>query len=163
VEETRWLTAQEQTGWRLYLRFQKMMNERLTEELTRLPSDVNPYGADKADYEILALLSEAPDRQLRMSELADVVVSPRSRLTYRIDQLVQHGLVERIKCDTDKRGAFAHLTESGWEALLRLAPSHVGGVRKYLFDVLTPEELDVMTQFLHRVVAVLDPHYEVIT
>ena len=135
MKDVRWLSPAEQEAWRLFLRFYRTFSDRLD-------SDLAPYGFDQPDYEILALLSEAPDRQLRMSELANVVVSPRSRLTYQINQLVNRGLVERRKCDTDGRGAFACLTGEGLNEVQRLAPIHVGGVRRYLFDLLGPGDLE---------------------
>lgn len=138
-----WLNPEEQRSWRLYLQFQRMFAERLSAELAE-------HGVDFSDYEVLALLSEAPDRQLRMFELASVVVSAPSRLTYRIDQLVRRGLVERIACDTDRRGSFAHLTDDGLALVFAAAPIHVAGVRRYLFDLLAPGELAAMTAVLMR-------------
>lgn len=149
MEGVRWLSADEQEAWRLFLRFYRTFADRLNE-------DLSPFGFDQADYEILALLSEAPDRQLRMSELADVAVFPNSRLTYRITQLVQRGFVERIKCETDGRGSFAHLTPEGQETVERLAPVHVDGVRRYLFEQVTEPELGQFTAFLQHALRRLD-------
>lgn len=145
MTDVQWLSNHEQEAWRLFLRFYRLFSDRLDD-------DLRPYGFDEADYEILALLSEAPDRQLRMSDLAEIAVSPRSRLTYRITQLVQRGLVERIKCETDGRGSFAHLTEPGMETVRRLAPVHVEGVRRFLFDQLEDGELAVFTSHFRRAV-----------
>ncbi len=146
----RWLSEDEQEAWRLFLRFYRTFADRLNE-------DLSPFGFDQADYEILALLSEAPHRQLRMSELADVAVFPNSRLTYRITQLVQRGFVERIKCETDGRGSFAHLTSVGLDAVERLAPIHVDGVRRYMFDQVLEPELEQFTAFLRHALQRLDP------
>lgn len=143
-----WLSSHEQEAWRLFLRFYRLFTDRLDE-------DLRPHGFDEADYEIMALLSEAPDRQLRMSELAEIAVSPRSRLTYRITQLVQRGLVERIRCETDGRGSFAHLTDRGMEVVEQLAPFHVDGVRRYLFDQLEEGELTVFTSHFRRAIEAL--------
>jgi DNA-binding MarR family transcriptional regulator len=143
MPDIRWLSDDEQRAWRLFLRFQRTLADRLS-------ADLAPFGLGFADYEILALLSEAPDRQLRMTELAQVVVSPRSRLTYQIDQLVQRGFVERIKCDTDRRGYFAHLTDPGWDTVQILAPVHVSGVRRHLFAHLAPDDVTAMTTILGR-------------
>lgn len=146
----RWLSEDEQEAWRLFLRFYRRFADRLNE-------DLSPFGFDHADYEILALLSEAPDRQLRMSELADVAVFPNSRLTYRITQLVERGFVERIRCETDGRGSFAHLTPAGLEAVERLAPIHVDGVRRYMFDQVLEPELEQFTAFLRHALQRLNP------
>jgi DNA-binding MarR family transcriptional regulator len=138
-----WLNDDEQHAWRLFLQFQRTFADRLS-------ADMADHALDFSDYEVLALLSEAPDQQLRMFELATVVVSAPSRLTYRIDQLVRRGLVERIPCHTDRRGSFAHLTQVGLELVTAAAPIHVAGVRRYLFDLLAPDELAAMIGMLER-------------
>ena len=93
-----------------------------------------------ADYEILVRLSDVPERQLRMSELAQVTLSSRSRLSHQIDRMEKAGLIERHPCPDDRRGYFAVLTEHGWTTLVAAAPDHVASVRRNLVDVLTPEE-----------------------
>ena len=145
MPDTRWLSDNEQHAWRLFLQFQRTFDDRLSEDLA-------PFGLGFSDYEVLALLSEAPNRQLRMTELAQVVVSPRSRLTYQIDQLVHRGLVERIKCETDRRGYYARLTDLGWDTVRILAPVHVSGVRRHLFEHMTHEEVAAMATILGRAV-----------
>ncbi len=145
MPDTPWLSDDEQHAWRLFLRFQRTFADRLS-------GDLSPFGLGFADYEVLALLSEAPERQLRMTELAQDVVSPRSRLTYQIDQLVHRGLVERIKCETDRRGYYAHLTDLGWDTVRILAPVHVSGVRQHLFAHMTREEIATMAAILERAV-----------
>jgi DNA-binding MarR family transcriptional regulator len=93
-----------------------------------------------ADYEILVRLSEAPDRRLRMSELADNTLSSRSRLSHQVDRLEKAGWVAREACETDRRGANAVLTDHGFSVLESAAPTHVAGVREHLVDLLTPEQ-----------------------
>lgn len=149
VVNTEWLTEKEQHAWRLFLRFQRTFADRLSDELA-------VHGLDFADFEVLTLLSEAPDRQLRMTEIAKMIVSPRSRLTYQVDQLAVRGLVERIKCETDRRGFFAHLTEPGWQKVKAVAPVHVAGVRVHLFDLLTEAELASMHSILMRAMEKLE-------
>ncbi len=149
MHESRWLSDNEQHAWRLFLRFQRMFADRLSE-------DLSPFGLDFTDFEVLALLSEAPNRQLRMTELANVVVSPRSRLTYRINQLEHRDLVERIKCETDRRGYFAHLTDLGWDTVQSLAPIHVSGVRRHLFEHANADEVSVIAAVLERAIDRLD-------
>lgn len=146
----RWLTETEQHAWRVFLRFQRIFFDRLSD-------DLEAGGFDQGDYEIMALLSEAPGRQLRMSELAAIVVSPRSRLTYRIDALVRRGTIERIKCDTDRRGSFAHLTDEGLEVVRKLAPIQVDSVRQYLLDVISPEDLAVVVRVMTASLNAIDP------
>ena len=110
-----------------------------------------------ADYEILVHLSEAPNRRMRMSELADATKSSRSRLTHQIDRLEKAGWVERERCEDDRRGAFATMTTAGWEFLVDAAPRHVASVRARLVDVLTPDEFAEFGRLCGRIARHLDP------
>lgn len=92
-------------------------------------------------YSILAMLSEAPDRRLRMTELAEILKITRSRLTYGVTRLANDGLVRREGCRDDKRGQVAVLTDEGLATLERAAPGHVEQVRTAVFDRLTPEQV----------------------
>lgn len=91
-------------------------------------------------YVILVQLSEAPERSIRMSELANVLDWSQSRMSHAVDRLVKNGFVRREPCPTDRRGSFAILTDAGLEALQRAAPGHVQQVRHSVFDKLTPAE-----------------------
>jgi DNA-binding MarR family transcriptional regulator len=125
-----WLDAAEQRAWRTVLRHSVLLLDRLDAEL-RATHDIG-----LADYEILVQLAEAPDRALRMSELADLALVSRSRLTHRVDRLADAGLVERRPCPTDRRGINAVLSDAGARLLEQAAPTHVAGVRRYLIDPL---------------------------
>jgi DNA-binding MarR family transcriptional regulator len=92
-------------------------------------------------YELLVRLSEAPERRLRMSALADAAVSSRSRLSHAIAQLEQRGWVRREACPEDRRGQVAVLTDDGFAALAAAAPGHVEAVRELLIDRITPAQL----------------------
>jgi DNA-binding MarR family transcriptional regulator len=95
-----------------------------------------------AYYQILAMLSEAPDRTLRMSDLAEQTWSSRSRLSHAVDRLEQFGWVQRMSCPSDRRGAFAVLTDAGLAVLAEAAPGHVESVRRHLFDRLNPDQVE---------------------
>ena len=131
---TRWLNEDEQRSWRAWLSVSLLLQDRLNRELQA------QHGLTMADYEILVRLSEIPDRRMRMSDLADVTLSSRSRLSHQIDRMEKAGLVERQHCTDDRRGAFAVLTDLGWTTLVATAPDHVESVRTHLVDQLTPEE-----------------------
>ena len=131
---TRWLDEDEQRSWRAWLSVSLLLQDRLNRELQV------QHGLTMADYEILVRLSEIPERRMRMSELADVTLSSRSRLSHQIDRMEKAGLVERQHCTDDRRGAFAALTELGWTTLVATAPDHVESVRTHLVDQLTPQE-----------------------
>ena len=131
---TRWLTEEEQQSWRAWVAASLLLQDRLNRDLQE------QHGLTMADYEILVRLSESPDRRMRMSDLASTTLSSRSRLSHQVDRMVKAGLVERQACEADRRGAFAVLTDLGWETLVAAAPDHVESVRTHLLDPLTPEE-----------------------
>ena len=107
---TKWLSPREMRGWRAYAE----TNNHL---LAALEADLSPHGLTLGDYEVLIHLSEAPERSLRMSDLAGKLRLSPSGITRRIDGLVRSGLVERRQCPTDRRGSNAVLTEIGQEKL----------------------------------------------
>lgn len=133
---TRWLTEAEQRTWRAYLAATRLVFDQLDRELQRDSSMPHGY------YEILVRLSEAPERALRMSALADRSQSSRSRLSHAVARLEENGWVRRESCPDDKRGQVARLTDAGFDALAAAAPMHVEGVRKHVFDPLTPEQVE---------------------
>ncbi len=148
MAKTRWLTADEQRAWRAYLESTQLLFGRLEAELQEL-------GIPHSYYEILVRLSEAPERKLRMSQLAEHSLSSRSRLSHAVARLEEMGWVERLQCGTDKRGFEAHLTDEGFAALAAAAPTHVAGVRRHLFDQLTPEQVEQMREIGEAVASYL--------
>jgi DNA-binding MarR family transcriptional regulator len=135
MSSPRWLDPAEARAWRGYLAATRLLNAQLDRQLQRDSGIPHTY------YEILVRLSEAPARTLRMSELADAAESSRSRLSHAVARLEEAGWVRRQACPTDRRGAFAVLTDTGFEALAAAAPGHVEAVRRHLFDRLTPEQV----------------------
>lgn len=134
----RWLNDDELACWMAFLEMQKLLMETLDRELR------DGAGITLDDYDVLAQLSAAPDRRLRMSELAEAVIMPKSRLTYRIDQLVKRGCVARADCADDRRGLFAELTEGGIALLATAAPIHVTGVRTHFCDPIGDDSASEM-------------------
>jgi DNA-binding MarR family transcriptional regulator len=144
VTETRWLDATEMAAWRAFVSTTHLLERRIEEQLKSAAGLTHPQ------YEVLVWLAEAPGRQMRMSELARVVVASKSALTYQITQLEKAGLVQRTSCPSDERGVLAVITEAGLECLRRVAPGHVDVVRAYLIDQLTREELESMTTAMRK-------------
>ena len=144
--EPTWLDAREMRAWLAFWGAMRLVNDAIDRDL-RARS-----GLGHSEYQMLAMLSSAPDRRLRMSALADVVFVSRSRLTYQITQLEKSGLVRREERPSDKRGSFAVLTEKGMEVLRSAAPGHVACVRQVFFDALTPEQVAVLGDALTAVV-----------
>lgn len=130
----RWLTQGEQESWRAWIEASLLLTDRLSRDIQA------QHGLTFADYEILVWLSEAPERRLRMSELARRALSSRSRLSHQIDRMERAGLVTREVCAEDRRGSFAVLTDAGWRTIVEAAPDHVASVRANLVDILSPEE-----------------------
>ncbi len=136
--EVRWLDAAEQTAWRAWLYSSLLLQDRLDRELTR------GAGIPHAYYEILVQLSEAPERRMRMSQLADRCLSSRSRLSHAVSRLEERGWIRRQVCAEDGRGQLAVLTDEGFAALAAAAPVHVESVRRHLFDQLSPAQVEAM-------------------
>ena len=132
---TRWLDEEQQRSWRAFLAAVEHLQSALD---AQLQADA---GMPHAYYELLVHLSEAPDRRLRMSALAQAVGSSRSRLSHAVGQLEARGWVRREPCPGDRRGALAVLTDEGFAALEAAAPGHVQAVRELLVDRLAPDQL----------------------
>ena len=147
---TRWLDPDEQHTWRAFLTASRALMETLDRELQR------DAGMPHAYYEILVRLSEAPERQLRMSDLADATGSSRSRLSHAVGRLEEAGWVRRQNCPTDRRGQIAVLTEQGFAALTAAAPGHVEGVRRHLFDPLSPAQVDQLRRISEALIGQFD-------
>lgn len=132
---TRWLTPEEQRAWRAYIAAASLVEDALDRQLQQEAGMPHLY------YSILATLSEAPERRLRMTDLAEGLKITRSRLTYGVTRLEKDGLVRREDCRWDKRGSIAALTDEGYRVLAQAAPGHVETVRTLLFDRLDPEQV----------------------
>lgn len=133
---TRWLSPDEQRAWRAYLESTKVLFDALDRQLQR------EAGLPHAYYEVLVRLSEADDRSMRMSELADSTLSSRSRLSHAVARLEERGWVVRTQSEKDRRGQIATLTDTGFDVLAAAAPGHVAAVRRYVVDALTAEQRD---------------------
>lgn len=147
---TRWLSADEQGTWRAYLTATRLLAAALERDLQR-------SGVTFAYYDLLVRLSEAPGRRLRMSDLADAADSSRSRLSHAVARLEDLGWVTREACPDDRRGAYARLTDAGYEALAAAAPAHVGSVRTHLFDQLDADDLAHLRTICDKVTEHLRP------
>jgi DNA-binding MarR family transcriptional regulator len=136
MDEPRWLDDREKAAWVGFLAAANLVNRRLEQQLKE------EAGLSHTQYEVLVQLSAAPGRSLRMTELAERLVTSKSGLTYQVTQLERAGLVARRSCPSDVRGVIAEITDRGLELLRAAAPGHVAAVRAALIDVLTPEQLD---------------------
>jgi DNA-binding MarR family transcriptional regulator len=129
------LSAEQLEAWRTFLRAHSGVIRRLEADL------VAEHGLPLASYDVLVQLVEAPDRRLRMTELADRVLLSRSGLTRLVDRLEREGLVRREACASDARGLFAVLTDTGYARLRTSSRTHLRGIDEYVVGRLTPQEL----------------------
>ncbi|HEY6798786.1 MAG TPA: MarR family transcriptional regulator [Kineosporiaceae bacterium] len=141
----RWLTPQEQQVWRDYLDVMRRLMERLNRQL------VGEAGMTLPEYEVLVQLSESPHRRLRMSELAELVVNSRSRLTHTVTRLEERGFVAREDCLQDRRGILCVLLDAGYAALEAAAPGHVAAVRSCVFDPLDVADVAALGVAMRKV------------
>lgn len=140
------LSEAESSAWRHLL----LAHGRL---LSRLDADlVSECDMSLAEYEVLDHLAEADDHRLRMNDLADRARLSPSGLTRRFDALVRRGWVSRERCDDDRRGVFARLTDEGLVRVEAARPVHLEGVRRYFFDLLDPEHVTCLDEVMTTVV-----------
>ncbi|GAB4192667.1 MAG: MarR family transcriptional regulator [Coleofasciculaceae cyanobacterium] len=135
------------TVWRLFLTTHAILVERVEQDLANagLPS--------LAWYDVLWALEEAPDRRLRLHELADAIVLRRSNLTRLVDRLEAAGLVCRKSCPSDRRGAFAEITEAGLAMRKQMWSVYAPSIAQYFAIHLSDIEVDVLTKVLERLLA----------
>ncbi|WP_010148174.1 MarR family winged helix-turn-helix transcriptional regulator [Serinicoccus profundi] len=141
----RWLDDEEQRAWRAILRASHLMTLIMEEAL-------DEFGVSLGEYELMSMVSEAPGWQMRMAELAHLVVQSRSRVSHTATRLEKRGWVERVRAPQDRRGVVLVLTAAGQEQLVKLAPVHVESVRAALIDHVTREELVAQGEVMRRVV-----------
>ena len=130
-------------AWRSYI----IASRRL---LDALDADLEGHDLSMADYEVLAQLSDAPDRKMRMSELAELAMVSKSRLSHRMKGMEKAGWVRREECESDRRGSYAVMTDQGWKAIVKAAPSHVASVRNRLMDHLTVKDQEDLAKIFNR-------------
>lgn len=145
METTRWLDDLEQRAWRSLLAAHRRLLQRLDAELQ------SSQDLSVADYGVLVELDEAEGGHMRMSELADRLLLSPSGLTRRLDTLVGSGLVERVRCPTDRRGSYAVLTDAGRARLRAAAPDHVAQVRRHFVERLSRTQLAQLADALESV------------
>lgn len=150
MEQVRWLDEREERAWRA-LQFMQM---RLDGELARqLATD---SGLSYPDYVVLVALTDRPDGRMRLFELADVLGWEKSRLSHHVARMTGRGLVDKERCDTDRRGAFVVVTKQGRKEIEGAAPGHVAAVRRLFLDHLSPAQLDAVAEAAETVLAALD-------
>jgi DNA-binding MarR family transcriptional regulator len=150
-QEPRWLDAEESQAWRA-----------LAKTLVRLPTALDAQlrrdaGISHFNYQVLALLSEAPDRTLRMSALATLAGGSLPRLSQVVARLEQRGWMRRTPDPADGRYTLATLTDQGRAKVTEAAPGHVEEVRRLVFDPLTKTQSRQLREIGRRIMRAMDP------
>jgi len=149
-QAVKWLTDAEVDSWLSVVRLMTWLPWSIDQQLRR---DAN---LGMVEYQVMARLSQCPERTLRMSSLADLANSSLSRLSHLVKRLEERGLVRREPDPADGRFTIAILTDKGFQALAKAAPAHVAHVRSLVVDVLSPEQLRRMGLAADRIMSHID-------
>jgi DNA-binding MarR family transcriptional regulator len=148
---TRWLTEEERVAWVRLAAVLELLPGVLDTQLRR-DSDLTHF-----EYFVLAMLSEAPARTLRMTALATRTNATLPRLSHVVRRLEDRGLVRRFPCPEDGRATNAQLTEAGWDKIVAAAPGHVANVRQQVIDALDAEQVRQLAGITEAILGRIDP------
>jgi DNA-binding MarR family transcriptional regulator len=144
-------TAAEEAAWVQLVAVVEFLPGALDSQLRR-DADLTYF-----EYYVLTMLSEAPERTLRMTALAQRTNATLPRLSHVVRRLEERGLVERSPCPDDGRATNARLTSAGWATVVATAPGHVATVRRHVFDALSPQQVAQLTTITRALLTRLDP------
>lgn len=147
---TNWLDDAELAAWVRLAAVIELLPGALDSQLRR-DAELTHF-----EYFVLAMLSEAPQRTLRMTTLARQTYATLPRLSHVVRRLEERGLVERFPCPADARATNARLTPSGWTKVVDTAPGHVATVREHVIDALTPDQVHQLAGIADAILATLD-------
>ncbi|MFT7648516.1 MAG: DNA-binding MarR family transcriptional regulator [Candidatus Poriferisodalaceae bacterium] len=150
---TRWLTTSQQQAWRA-------LNVITNRGLPQLEVTFRDNDMLRVEYGILVALSEAPDSEMSLSELADHANTSQSRLSHRLRGLIDQGEVSSRACESDRRVTYAQLTKAGRNKLEAVAPQHAEDVLQLLFDHLNTDQTEGLADALSTIAATLCSHDE---
>ena len=148
---TRWLTDDERVAWVRLAAVVELLPNVLDSQLRR-DADLSHF-----EYFVLAMLSEAPERTLRMTSLASRTSATLPRLSHVVRRLEDRGLVRRFPCPEDGRATNAQLTEAGWDKIVAAAPGHVANVRQQVIDALDADQVRQLTDITEAILGRIDP------
>jgi DNA-binding MarR family transcriptional regulator len=144
------LTERQAAAWSSYQRMRTQLSGRIGRELVR------EVGLSEADYEILAAIIESPDGSIRSLALRCGLDWEKSRLSHQLRRMTERGLVVRDECVEDNRGFIVRASEAGLAAARAAQRHHEQAVRRYVADVLSPEQLDLLGTIAEIVLTKLD-------
>ena len=148
---TRWLTDEERVAWVRLAALVELLPGVLDTQLRR-DADLSHF-----EYFVLAMLSEAPDRTLRMTSLAARTNATLPRLSHVVRRLEDRGLIRRFPCPEDGRATNAQLTEAGWSTVVAAAPGHVANVRRQVIDALNADQVTQLAEITEAILSRIDP------
>jgi DNA-binding MarR family transcriptional regulator len=146
----KWLTGAELASWLSVVRLMTWLPWSIDQQLQR------DSKLRMVEYQVLAMLSESPERTMRMSSLAEVTNASLSRLSHLVERLERRGFVRREPDPTDGRFTNAILSEKGFQVLAEAAPGHLAHVRSLVVDVLSPEQLRRLGRDADRIMSHID-------
>ena len=150
--DTKWLSDAERATWVRLAAIVELLPGALDTQLR------NDASLTHFEYFTLAMLSEAPDRTLRMTALSRLTNATLPRLSHVMKRLENRGFVERFPCAEDRRATNARLTEGGWDMVVAAAPGHVSTVRRLVFDPLTSRQVQQLQDIGDALLSTLDPN-----
>ena len=149
--ENRWLTDDERVAWVRLAAVVELLPGVLDSQLRR-DADLSHF-----EYFVLAMLSEAPGRTLRMTSLAARTNATLPRLSHVVRRLEDRGLVRRFPCPEDGRATNAQLTDAGWTTVQAAAPGHVANVRQQVIDALDADQVKQLSAITEAILGRIDP------
>jgi DNA-binding MarR family transcriptional regulator len=151
MSEDVWLSDEQQRAWVKFIAVVELLPGVLDSQLQR-DAEVTHF-----EYFALAMLSEAPNRVFRMTELASATNATLPRLSHVVSRLEKRGYIERTPCPDDRRATNARLTDAGWEKVVATAPGHVGTVRENVIDPLNAQDIADLNRIMGKMLVKLDP------
>ena len=149
--DANWLDDQEISAWLRLMAVVELLPGVLDAQLRR------DAALSHFDYQVLAMLSEAPERTLRMTALASLTNATLPRLSHVVGRLEGRGLVERRPCAEDRRATNASLTAAGWSKVVETAPGHVATVRHHVIDALDHAQVRQLRDICESILERIDP------
>jgi DNA-binding MarR family transcriptional regulator len=151
MSEDVWLSDEQQRAWVKFIAVVELLPGVLDSQLQR-DADVTHF-----EYFALAMLSEAPNRTFRMTELASKTNATLPRLSHVVSRLEKRGYIERTPSPDDRRATNAQLTDAGWQKVVGTAPGHVNTVRENVIDPLDAEDIANLNRIMGKMLVKLDP------
>jgi DNA-binding MarR family transcriptional regulator len=147
MSEVRWLNEKEERAWRSLQLMQMRLNAQLARDLAARSS------LSYQDYMVLVALTAQPEGRMRLFELGHQLGWEKSRLSHQVTRMADRGLVEKIKCPSDLRGAVVGVSTHGRDEISAAAPGHLEAVRRLFVDLLAAEQLETVAEVAERVLA----------